>query len=282
MKVQICSLVTVLSFIFPSLLFAQFPQMDFPLQVGNRWQYSEAPGYYSESKAVKDTLMQNGLIYTEVQGELFGGFFRKDSSKVFVYSSSDNGESIIYDFSKKTGDTLSLYINGMDTITTTVYEEGISSIFGQQKHYMSFLTKSSSSSGYGIRKITDGFGFTSYNGEVLSYGLSGAVINGNQYGIVLKAADGKLNYLRKYELFQNYPNPFNPNTIIEFYIYKPTNVQIDIYDILGNHNKTILNEFKNTGKYKITFNGENLSSGIYFYSINLEGISKTKSMILLK
>ncbi len=282
MKAKISSLTTILCFVFSSSLLAQYSQMDFPLQKGNRWQYSEVPGYYSESKAIKDTLMQNGLTYTEVKGELFSGFFRKDSSKVFSYNSSNNTESIYFDFSLKTGDTLSMKINDMDTITTTVYEEGTSSIFGQQKHYMSFLTKFSTSTAYGIQYVTDGFGFTRYNGEVLSYGLSGAIINGNEYGTVLKVEDVEMNYPNKYELLQNYPNPFNPNTIIEFHIYKPTKVQINIYDVLGNHIETILDEFKNTGKYKVLFNGENLSSGIYFYSINLDGVSETKSMVLLK
>lgn len=162
-------------------MFAQYPQMNFPLQVGNRWQYSEVPGNFSESKSIKDTLMPNGLTYTEIQGELFGGFFRKDSSKVFLYNPAANEETLLYDFSEQTGDTLLIQISGADTIVKTVYEEGIRSVFGQQRHFISFLTRFSSSI-YGIDYITDSLGFTGYNGEVLSYGLTGAIINGIQYG----------------------------------------------------------------------------------------------------
>ena len=92
----------------------------------------------------------------------------------------------------------------------------------------------------------------------------------------------------EYILTQNYPNPFNPSTNIEFNINEASNVKIDIYDALGNYIETLLNEFKNTGNYKVTFNGENLSSGIYFYRITTNSnntnlkLSQTKSMILLK
>jgi Secretion system C-terminal sorting domain len=282
MKDKIGSLVTFLIFIFSTLIFAQYPQLDFPLQIGNLWQYSEGPGYYSESKAIKDTLMQNGFTYTIVKGELLSGFFRKDSSKVFLYNSSTNDESLYCDFSKKVGDTLSLYTNEMDTIITTVYEDGTYLIFGQQKHYMAFLTKSANSSGYGIKYITDGLGFTRYNGEVFYYGLSGAIINGMQYGVILNVKDEEKNIPNIFELLQNYPNPFNPNTTIEFHLNEPARVRIEIYNVLGKCIKTLFEQYTNVGKYKINFNGRNLSSGIYFYTINVNGTSETKSMVLLK
>ena len=282
MEVKIKTLVTFLIILFSSSVLAQYPQMYFPLQVGNRWQYSEVPGNYSESKAIKDTLMPNGHTYTVVQGELFNGVFRQDSSYVLIYNSSTNGESIYYDFTHKAGDTLSLYINDEDTIITTVYEEGERLMFGQQRHYMSFLTKSTTSTMYGINSVTDSLGFTGYNGEVLAYGLSGAIINGKEYGIILSVDGKEKNLPILYELLQNYPNPFNPNATIEFQLNLPGNVSINVYDVLGNKIKTLLSEYINAGRHNVVFNGENLSSGIYFYTINVNGISETKSMVLQK
>jgi len=86
----------------------------------------------------------------------------------------------------------------------------------------------------------------------------------------------------EYSLLQNYPNPFNPATTINYQIPKSGLVTIMIYDILGREVKTLVNEVKNPGKYKIEFNGSNLSSGIYFCRLKAENYISTKKMILLK
>ena len=87
----------------------------------------------------------------------------------------------------------------------------------------------------------------------------------------------------EFKLFQNYPNPFNPVTNLEFGISNPGFVSLKVYDILGNEIKTLVNEMKPAGSYTIVFDGSNLSSGIYFYSMFINGILyDSKRMILLK
>ena len=88
--------------------------------------------------------------------------------------------------------------------------------------------------------------------------------------------------ISSFYLMQNYPNPFNPVTTVEYNIEKPALVKIKVYDILGNDIRTLENGYKTSGKHKVIFNGNDLTSGIYFYSINYDGNTKTKSMILLK
>jgi hypothetical protein len=88
--------------------------------------------------------------------------------------------------------------------------------------------------------------------------------------------------ISSFYLMQNYPNPFNPITTIEYTIQKPAQVKIKVYDILGNDIRTLEDGYKTSGKHKVIFNGDDLASGIYFYSINYNGNTKTKSMILLK
>ncbi|MBN2571364.1 MAG: T9SS type A sorting domain-containing protein [Ignavibacteriales bacterium] len=87
---------------------------------------------------------------------------------------------------------------------------------------------------------------------------------------------------REYKLEQNYPNPFNPSTIISYSIPEPGQIQIKIFDILGQEISTLVNEFKQAGNYKIDFNASGLVSGIYFYQITANKYSSTKKMILLK
>ena len=59
-------------------------------------------------------------------------------------------------------------------------------------------------------------------------------------------------------------------------------VSLKVFDVLGNEVKTLVNEKQNAGSYSITFDGANLSSGIYFYKLTAGLYSDTKRMILLK
>ncbi len=91
----------------------------------------------------------------------------------------------------------------------------------------------------------------------------------------------------EFVLYQNYPNPFNPSTKIKFTIPQEVlgerqEVTLKVYDILGNEITTIVNEALSSGEYEVEFDAGNLTSGIYFYKINLGTIVQTKKMILLK
>ena len=91
----------------------------------------------------------------------------------------------------------------------------------------------------------------------------------------------------KFSLSQNYPNPFNPNTKIKFEIPKTgfsgsTDIQIKVYDILGREVVTLVNEKLRPGVYETEFNGDNFSSGVYFYLLRAGDYFESKKMILLK
>ncbi|HMR00693.1 MAG TPA: T9SS type A sorting domain-containing protein, partial [Ignavibacteria bacterium] len=83
------------------------------------------------------------------------------------------------------------------------------------------------------------------------------------------------------KLYTNYPNPFNPITTINFDLYRDSEITIRIFDILGNE---ILksSEFKKAGSYGMKFDGSELSSGLYFYSLEADNFKDTKKMILIK
>ena len=86
----------------------------------------------------------------------------------------------------------------------------------------------------------------------------------------------------KFSLEQNYPNPFNPTTNIEFNLPEQGEVELTVYDLLGNKIKTLVNEQKNAGNYNVTFDGKNLASGVYYYLLKTNGSLITKKMILMK
>ncbi len=87
-----------------------------------------------------------------------------------------------------------------------------------------------------------------------------------------------------YNLMQNYPNPFNPTTTIKYQIAKPGYVTLRIYDMLGRVVETLVDETKPAGSYEVKFpvSGEQLASGIYLYSLNVNGLTFTKKLVLLK
>ncbi|ROL56836.1 T9SS C-terminal target domain-containing protein, partial [Bacteroidetes/Chlorobi group bacterium ChocPot_Mid] len=90
------------------------------------------------------------------------------------------------------------------------------------------------------------------------------------------------NSVQQFELFQNYPNPFNPKTRINYSVSTLGNVSLKVFDILGNLVAILVNEVKQPGTYEVDFNPSNLSSGIYFYSLQVNNSIKNKKMIILK
>jgi glucose/arabinose dehydrogenase len=96
----------------------------------------------------------------------------------------------------------------------------------------------------------------------------------------------------EFKLEQNYPNPFNPETNINYFVPKLSNVKLTIYDALGKEINTLVNTTQLAGSYQVKWNGRdsygnNIPSGAYFYKFDArdnEGNSfnETKSMVLIK
>lgn len=128
-----------------------------------------------------------------------------------------------------------------------------------------------------------------YNGELIINGDFYS-ISGTEYSNIAKYSS-KMNLTAKnniapvkYSLQQNYPNPFNPATQIKYSIAgNAQNVRIIVYDIQGRETALLVNQQHDAGNYEINFNGEGLSSGIYFYSMFIENqIVSTKKMLMIK
>jgi len=84
------------------------------------------------------------------------------------------------------------------------------------------------------------------------------------------------------QLLQNYPNPFNPITIISYSLPVSGQVSLKVFDVLGREVALLVNEQKEAGIHKIEFDAKNLTSGIYFYSIQAGNYSETRKLILQK
>ena len=85
-----------------------------------------------------------------------------------------------------------------------------------------------------------------------------------------------------FRLYSNYPNPFNPSTTISFELPSASPVQLAVYDIMGHRVATLLNEWRDIGTHRVSFDASQLASGIYFYKMQTGEFSAVKKMVLLK
>jgi hypothetical protein len=107
----------------------------------------------------------------------------------------------------------------------------------------------------------------------------------NTYGNPVSIINTKY-ILESFSLSQNYPNPFNPTTTIKYSIPKGneniSSVQLKVYDLLGKEIITLVNENKSPGNYEVVFDASKLTSGIYYYSLNIGNKTQTKKCLLIK
>ncbi len=152
--------------------------------------------------------------------------------------------------------------------------------------------------GSNIIKSTDsGINWTEQQIPTTEYFNGVCFINENtgyavgQNGTILKTTSGGIvdieplsnNVPDKYILYQNYPNPFNPKTVINYELRVTSKAMLKVFDVLGTEVAELVNEKQYAGSYSVEFNGIGFASGVYYYSIYLNGsLFETKRMVLLK
>ncbi|MBI5472094.1 MAG: T9SS type A sorting domain-containing protein [Ignavibacteriae bacterium] len=86
----------------------------------------------------------------------------------------------------------------------------------------------------------------------------------------------------QFNLSQNYPNPFNSSTKIEYQIPRTSHVELRVFDILGRHVATLVNEAKTPGTYEAIFDARQMASGVYFYSLSADGFASSRKALLIR
>ena len=281
-----------------------YPQSDsvkealkfYPLHIGDYWQYNVIVNYggfqpdtswIGYKEVIGDTLMPNNKNYFVIEEDkmLFLHssirFIRTDSTtaNVYEYDNYYNTENIIDSLLSKKGDFYLRYECTSDTL----------------KYYFDLLVRTKLIQQYLVSSTSyDGWELAQGFGEVMRYfddvslvgihyqcDLIYAEIGGIQYGIKTDIKKSE-NLPNQFSLYQNFPNPFNPTTNIGFRIAEFGFVSLRVYDILGREVATLVNEEKHAGIYEVTFDGSDLSSGIYFYKMQAGNYTSVKKMILMK
>ncbi len=136
-----------------------------------------------------------------------------------------------------------------------------------------------------------GFGTTT---EPKSYSFVDSKVSSGTYIYRLKQIDfdGTYKYSNEvsvevtlpleYSLEQNYPNPFNPSTTIKYSIPEDGFVKLSVYNMLGEEVSTLVNGNQEAGRYELSFNASELSSGVYVYRLEAPNYTSSKKLILLR
>ena len=183
------------------------------------------------------------------------------------------------------GDELVAYANGVAVGVTTINTDDSNLLVAWKSLYE-----------YGID--TDGY----YDGDEIELRLFSQALNqelmvthsfnaGNYGEVPITVGSvhvhNQLAVPVEFGLEQNYPNPFNPSTTIDVSVAFDTQITLNIYDINGRLVSTLADGVYDTGYHSFVWNGldqtgNKVSAGIYFYSLQTEGMSMTKKMMLMK
>lgn len=236
-------------------------------------------------------------IAVDVVGNCYiSGYFRETALFDNISLSSAGVQDI---FVAKIGDVtipVELVSLKADVINNTVR---LSWITASELNNLGFeIERASTSHLQGWMKI----GFVDGNGTTTSthsYSFTDANVSNGTYYYRLRQIDldGSSTYSQiinveigvpvSFEVMQNYPNPFNPETNVSFNLPATANVTITIYNLLGQTVEIIANKIFDAGRHNVKFNAASLTSGIYFYEVQVKGIdgslnNSVKKMTLIK
>ena len=154
--------------------------------------------------------------------------------------------------------------NGLRGARSSIAFSGVGTLYGLFAGSLVAVDK--------ISGRADWIGYTGVDG-LDGIALSGGVMNG------VEGAAGKPRLCR---LAQNYPNPFNPKTVLSYQLSVASDVRLSVYDLLGREVAVLVNERKAAGMYKVTFDGTNISSGIYICRMIAGKYVESRKMVLTK
>ncbi len=121
------------------------------------------------------------------------------------------------------------------------------------------------------------------NGRTYTYGLTAHDLNGAMTSYPqTESVTPTAVTVAEYALSQNYPNPFNPTTAISYAVKDAGLVKLTVFTIDGREVATLVNGELATGQYTVSFDGSDLASGVYLYTLTVNGFSASHKMVLMK
>ncbi len=233
----------------------------------------------------------------ESEQESFDKYQRKSGDSIYFYDIIYEQEYLLYDFSSTIPRKISSFPGwcsprgGCDT--SNVFLSLIDSIdsdtlFGLKRVHWFFSIDfvPGAIDDEESRRLVDSLGLYAKGGFIYSEVLTGAIINGVQFGVITDVSEKTSKIPQFYTLSKNYPNPFNPNTTILYELPQQSLVTIKVFNILGAEITTLVNERQEAGAKSAHFDASGLPSGVYYYRItavnDARTFTQTKKMLLLR
>ncbi len=223
----------------------------------------------TDKKLYQVDLSGDSVIYIADLPTRFAAItFNPQTGELFATSRSNASRDLIMKVNIETGDTTHVGRTGRNKVMFAIAFDRNGKLFGAEgvDYQVSNLIEINTTTGEGT--LIGSTGIKGIDGMAYAYD-----------GIVGVEEDQIVN---KFVLEQNYPNPFNPETTINFTIPRNANVSLKVYDVIGREVAVLMNEYKTAGSYSVKFNAGKLSSGLYIYRLEANGISISKKMMLLK
>jgi hypothetical protein len=256
-----------------------------PLKLGNIWVYDNISRLSRitviDTSVYFDTIAYCKLYYEVNDGALqFYTYARLREDNFYVlFNEIDSTEGAGY-YKKNAviGDTWTA-----GTLVCTIEDTFVANVFGEQTT-IKYLTKDDGLvyvQEYWTEKFGE-LGSQDFGGVIDD--LKGCVIDGIVYGdtsFIPVSVEDEFT-LNEFVLSQNFPNPFNPSTSINFTLPEGDFISLEVFDVLGEKVKTLINEFKTAGTHTIQFEADVLASGIYLYVLRTTNFTKTKKMQLMR
>jgi hypothetical protein len=222
-------------------------------------------------------------------------FYLPSESKIFFGGGNEGGSSTNYQATCWNGDGGFIPVELVSFISTVdgndVTLNWVTATEINNSHFE--VERSNDGVAYSNIASVQGYGTTT---EIHNYSYKDLNLENGTYYYRLKQVnyDGSFEHLNvisaeitspvRFELSQNYPNPFNPSTVIRYQLPVAGDVELKVYDVLGNEVTTLVNENKPAGTYSEGFsiNNAKLSSGVYYYQLRAGDFVESKKMILMK
>lgn len=227
-------------------------------------------------------------LYNGNGGSSYGSYSGND----FTKGGTENGVSFYYvdlpvnGLQNGSPDGFSLDIDG-ELIQFLSYEGTFTAVDGPAENIEStdigVEQPGSSPVGSSLSLAGTGTGYDDFTWEFTEVNSKGEV-NENQSIQTPVSNEEEIEIVTQYKLNQNYPNPFNPSTVISYQLVENSTVTLQVFDMLGREIATLVRgERKAAGSHQVTFEAENLSSGVYIYRLTTaSGQQLTRKMLLMK
>ncbi len=249
-------------------------------------QWQNTTYYEKKYYVIADTTYSNGENYFVLNQSLLWGneFVRADSNFIYFYDKVAQIDVPIFDLNL----TLNTQWNVMFEQIPYTFE-----YYGTQ--YLQFSNEQTEtkvfyieiggvegitfyfSKKFGLLKMEKGIYLDYYRLEQ----ISGCVISDTTYGILLPILEQTVSP-QKFRLGQNYPNPFNPETTISYELPFTTEIELALYNTLGQRIKLLYSGKQSKGIHSVKLNGSGLSAGTYFYRLKSKNLVHTKKLTIIK